>query len=137
MWKKTIFLQKHVSMMLLEVSLSCLYYQYRTLIVGLKLLITKGWEQVPVFQHIILPVVKVVWGLFTSHRTFNDILMLVNVFLNLKITLLKTLDFLQQTSQWMRMRSGKWRKITVLWEHFRLHLPHIIFTDFKTKMNKI
>ena len=74
-------------------------------------MITKGWEQVPVFQHIILPVVKVVWGLFTSHRTFNDILMLVNVFLSLKITLLKTLDFLQQTSQWMRMCSGKWLKI--------------------------
>jgi hypothetical protein len=61
---------------------------------------------------LILPVAKVVWGLFTSHGTFNGILMLVNVFLSLKITLpktpslkitlpktlqLKTLDFLQQT----------------------------------------
>jgi hypothetical protein len=41
-------------------------------------------------------------GLFTSHGTFNDIIMLVNVFLSLKIKLpktlqLKTLDFLQQT----------------------------------------
>jgi hypothetical protein len=51
---------------------------------------------------LILPGVKVVWGLITSHGTFNDILMLVNVFLSLEITLpktlqLKTLDFLQQT----------------------------------------
>jgi len=64
---------------------------------------------------VILPVVKVVWGLFTSHGTFNDILMLVNVFLSLNITLpntlqLKTLDFLQQTitmnenAQWQMIK---------------------------------
>jgi hypothetical protein len=55
-----------------------------------------------ILSSVILPVVKVVWGLFTSHGTFNDILMLVNVFLSLKIILPKTLqlktgDFLQQT----------------------------------------
>ena len=68
-----------------------------------------------ILSSVILPVVKVVWGLFTSHGTFNDILMLVNVFLSLKIILPKTLqlktgDFLQQTitmnekSKWLKIR---------------------------------
>ena len=69
-----------------------------------------------ILSSVILPVVKVVWGLFTSHRTFNDILMLVNVFLSLKITLVKLYSwklwiFCSSRSQWMRMCSGKWLKI--------------------------
>jgi hypothetical protein len=61
----------------------------------------------PCLPALIFPGVKVVCGHFTSHGTFNDILMLVNVFLSLIITLLylhfcktlqlKTLDFNQQT----------------------------------------
>jgi hypothetical protein len=36
-----------------------------------------------ILSNVILPVVKVVWRPFTSHGTFYDILMLVNVFLSL------------------------------------------------------